>query len=164
VAGDRYGNDMDVRFRDQGVGYAAYTNAWNIWILPQAVITVSLVTALLPRMSRAAQAGDPPRSRSISFGLRIRRVAIVPCAFALSRSDSRSARCCSGTEHRRGDGAHTGFLLMALAVGLIPFSAQFVMLRGFYAYEDSRTPFMVTLWGTAVNAVLRRLTKRRMSD
>ena len=31
------------------------------------------------------------------------------------------------------------------------------MLRGFYAYEDSRTPFMVTAWGTAINAILTLL-------
>jgi putative peptidoglycan lipid II flippase len=49
---------------------------------------------------------------------------------------------------------NTGFLLMALALGLIPFSAQYVMVRGFYAYEDSRTPFMVTTLGTAINAAL----------
>ena len=152
----RYGNDMDTRFRNQGVGYAAYTNAWNIWILPQAVISVSLVTALLPRMSRAAQAGDPAAVRaSISFGLRIAAVAIVPCAFAFLAFGQEICALLFG--HGNTDEVmvrNTGFLLMALALGLIPFSAQFVMLRGFYAYEDSRTPFVVTAWGTAINAAL----------
>jgi len=152
----RFGNDMDTRFRNQGVGYAAYTNAWNIWILPQAVISVSLVTALLPRMSRAAQAGDPAAVRaSISFGLRVAAVAIVPCAFALLAFGQEICALLFG--HGRTDDVmvrNTGFLLMALSLGLIPFSAQFVMLRGFYAYEDSRTPFVVTAWGTGVNTVL----------
>jgi putative peptidoglycan lipid II flippase len=152
----RYGNDMDVHFRNQGVGYAAYTNAWNIWILPQAVVSVSLVTALLPRMSRAAQAGDPAAVRaSISFGLRMAGVAIVPCAFAFLAFGQQICALLFG--HGNTDEVmvrNTGFLLMALALGLIPFSAQYVMVRGFYAYEDSRTPFMVTTLGTAINAAL----------
>jgi len=152
----RFGNSMDTRFKSQGVGYAAYTNAWNIWILPQAVISVSLVTALLPRMSRAAQAGDPASVRaSISFGLRIAAAAVVPCAFAFLAFGQEICVLLFG--HGNTDQTmvrNTGFLLMALALGLIPFSAQFVMLRGFYAYEDSRTPFVVTSWGTAVNAIL----------
>src|SRR5947199_10732184 len=39
-----------------------------------------------------------------------------------------------------------GYMLMALSLGLIPYSAYFVMLRGFYAYEDTRTPFVLALW------------------
>src|SRR4051812_36794660 len=37
-----------------GRGYAAYVNAFVLWQLPHAVIGVSVITALLPRMSRAA--------------------------------------------------------------------------------------------------------------
>jgi putative peptidoglycan lipid II flippase len=150
---------MDTHFRNQGVGYAAYTNAWNIWILPQAVISVSLVTALLPRMSRAAQSGDRAAVRaSISFGLRIAAVGIVPCAFAFLAFGQEICALLFGHGHTDEVMVrNTGFLLMALALGLIPFSAQFVMLRGFYAYEDSRTPFVVTAWGTGVNALLTLL-------
>lgn len=33
-----------------------------------------------------------------------------------------------------------GYMLMGFGVGLIPFSVQYVVLRAFYAYEDTRTP------------------------
>ncbi|GAA3054161.1 hypothetical protein GCM10020000_40280 [Streptomyces olivoverticillatus] len=46
-----------------------------------------------------------------------------------------------------------GFILMAFGLGLIPYSAQYVILRGFYAYEDTRTPFYNTVIVAAVNAV-----------
>jgi putative peptidoglycan lipid II flippase len=34
---------------------------------------------------------------------------------------------------------------------LIPFSAQYLMLRGFYAFEDTKTPFTVNIWIAAIN-------------
>ena len=152
----RIGDSMDHTFKDQGVGYTAYMNAQNIWQLPFAVITVSVITALLPRMSRAAQAGDPAAVRtSISYGLRVAAVVIVPCAFALLAFGPQIAAVLFG--HGQSNAAmsrNTGFMLMALAPGLIPFSAQFVMTRGFYAYEDTRTPFMISAWITALNVVL----------
>ena len=42
----------------------SYTNAHLIFILPHSVITVSVVAALLPRMSRAAHAEDYPSLRA----------------------------------------------------------------------------------------------------
>ncbi|MBS2964233.1 murein biosynthesis integral membrane protein MurJ [Actinocrinis puniceicyclus] len=152
----RIGDTMDERFRGQGVGYTAYMNAQNIWQLPFAVITVSVITALLPRMSRYAQTGDRAAVRtSVSYGLRVAAVAIVPCAFALLAFGPQIAAVLFG--HGQSDAAmarNTGFMLMALAPGLIPFSAQFVMMRGFYAYEDTRTPFVITAWVTAANVAI----------
>jgi putative peptidoglycan lipid II flippase len=152
----RIGDTMDQHFKGQGVGYTAYMNAQNIWQLPFAVITVSVITALLPRMSRSAQAGDRAAVRtSVSYGLRVAAVAIVPCAFALLAFGPQIAAILFG--HGQSDTAmsrNTGFMLMALAPGLIPFSAQFVMMRGFYAYEDTRTPFMITAWITAANVAI----------
>lgn len=152
----RIGNRMDEHFHGQGVGYSAYMNAQNIWQLPFAVVTVSVITALLPRMSRASQAGDRIAVRtSVSYGLRVAAVAIVPCAFALLAFGPQIAVVLFG--HGQSDPAmarNTGFMLMALAPGLIPFSAQFVMVRGFYAYEDTRTPFVISAWITALNVAI----------
>src|SRR5690606_40303124 len=59
-----------------------YSNAQLIWGLPQAIITVSLMAALLPRISRSAADDDPGAVRDdISQGLRTTAVAIVPVAF-----------------------------------------------------------------------------------
>ncbi|NUR68646.1 MAG: murein biosynthesis integral membrane protein MurJ, partial [Streptomyces sp.] len=45
-----------------------------------------------------------------------------------------------------------GYMLMAFGLGLIPYSVQYVVLRAFYAYEDTRTPFYNTVIVAAVNA------------
>ncbi|MFI6702283.1 murein biosynthesis integral membrane protein MurJ [Streptomyces sp. NPDC050509] len=140
-----------------GAGILAYSNAQLIWGMPQAIITVSVMAALLPRISRAASDGDPGAVRDdISQGLRNSAVAIVPIAFgflALGVPLSVLMFSSSGLESARS----MGFILMAFALGLIPYSVQYVVLRGFYAYEDTRTPFYNTVIVAAVNAAASAL-------
>ncbi|MEU9112788.1 murein biosynthesis integral membrane protein MurJ [Streptomyces sp. NPDC048483] len=135
-----------------GSGITAYNFAYQMWQMPQAIITVSVMTAALPRISRAAQDGDTAAVRDdLSYGLRTSAVAIVPCAFAFLALGVPMATLLyagSGTEGAQG----IGYVLMAFGLGLIPYSAQYVILRGFYAYEDTRTPFYNTLVVALVNA------------
>ncbi|GHB57997.1 lipid II flippase MurJ [Streptomyces xanthochromogenes] len=135
-----------------GAGFLAYSNAQLIWGMPQAIITVSVMAALLPRISRAAHDNDPGAVRDdISQGLRNSAVAIVPVAFAflaLGVPMCTLLYASSGIQAAQS----MGFILMAFALGLIPYSVQYVVLRGFYAYEDTRTPFYNTVIVAAVNA------------
>ncbi|MGW6390542.1 murein biosynthesis integral membrane protein MurJ [Streptomyces sp. NPDC055103] len=140
-----------------GAGFLAYSNAQLIWGMPQAIITVSVMAALLPRISRAAHDNDPGAVRDdISQGLRNSAVAIVPVAFAflaLGVPMCTLLYASSGVEAAQG----MGFILMAFGLGLIPYSVQYVVLRGFYAYEDTRTPFYNTVIVAAVNAAASAL-------
>lgn len=135
-----------------GAGFLAYSNAQLIWGMPQAIITVSVMAALLPRISRAAHDDDAGAVRDdISQGLRNSAVAIVPVAFsflALGVPMCTLLYASAGNEAARS----MGFILMAFGLGLIPYSVQYVVLRGFYAYEDTRTPFYNTVIVAAVNA------------
>lgn len=135
-----------------GAGFLAYSNAQLIWGMPQAIITVSVMAALLPRISRAASDDDPGAVRDdISQGLRNSAVAIVPVSFAflaLGVPMCTLLYASSGVQAAQG----MGFILMAFGLGLIPYSVQYVVLRGFYAYEDTRTPFYNTVIVAAVNA------------
>ena len=54
-----------------------------------------------------------------------------------------------------------GYMLMAFGLGLIPYSVQYVVLRAFYAYEDTRTPFYNTVIVAAVNAAASAALLRR---
>ncbi|WP_410469424.1 murein biosynthesis integral membrane protein MurJ, partial [Streptomyces scabiei] len=136
----------------KGTGFASYANAQLIWGLPQAIITVSLMAALLPRISRSAAEDDTGAVRDdISQGLRTTAVAIVPIAFGFLALGIPMCTLIFGSS---GTGAATnmGFMLMAFGLGLIPYSVQYVVLRAFYAYEDTRTPFYNTVIVAAVNA------------
>jgi putative peptidoglycan lipid II flippase len=137
---------------NDGTGWTAYSQAQLIWNMPQAIITVSVMAALLPRLSRAASDGDTGAVRDdISQGLRNSAVAIVPIAFGFL---ALGVPMCTLIYSSSGVGAarSMGFALMAFGVGLIPFSVQYVVLRAFYAYEDTRTPFFNTVIVAAANA------------
>ncbi|WP_030615274.1 murein biosynthesis integral membrane protein MurJ [Streptomyces sclerotialus] len=140
-----------------GTGYMAYSNAQLIWNMPHAIITVSVMAAMLPRLSRSAHDGDVGAVRDdISQGLRTSAVAIVPISFgflALGIPMCTLIFAGSGSDA----GVSMGYMLMAFGLGLIPFSVQYVVLRAFYAYEDTRTPFYNTLIVAAVNAAASAL-------
>ncbi|TXS41449.1 murein biosynthesis integral membrane protein MurJ [Streptomyces sp. uw30] len=142
------GFDSDV----DGTGYAAYANAQLIWGLPQAIITVSLMAALLPRISRSAAEDDPGAVRDdISQGLRTTAVAIVPLAFGFLALGIPMCTLMFGSSGT-SEATNMGYMLMAFGLGLIPYSVQYVVLRAFYAYEDTRTPFYNTVIVAAGNA------------
>ncbi|GHH38480.1 murein biosynthesis integral membrane protein MurJ [Streptomyces candidus] len=148
----------------EGIGFAAYANAQLIWGLPQAIITVSLMAALLPRLARSANEGDAGAVRDdISQGLRTTAVAIVPIAFAFL---SLGVPICTLIFGSSGTTPATnmGYMLMAFGLGLIPYSVQYVVLRAFYAYEDTRTPFYNTVIVAAVNAAASALCYLLLPD
>ncbi|REK85319.1 murein biosynthesis integral membrane protein MurJ [Streptomyces inhibens] len=151
-----YANAADQQLPTAGVGYTAYSYAQTIWMLPQSIVTVSLVTALLPRMSRAVTEHRLDDLRNdLSRALRISGVIIVPAAFFFLAFGPQTAQLlfAHGTVDV-ASAAPAGHMLQAFGLGLIPFSAQYLLLRGFYAFEDTRTPFWMAFWISAVNIAL----------
>ena len=137
-----------------GVGYAAYANAYLIFILPHSIITVSIVTGLLPRLSREAADGDLARVRaSLSEAWRLTGVGVVLAAAALvALGPELTGILYSGTSV---EGAkYIGLVAAAFALGLPAFSAQYIALRGFYAFEDTRTPFLLQVAIAGTNVLL----------
>ncbi|ROR42508.1 murein biosynthesis integral membrane protein MurJ [Kitasatospora cineracea] len=141
-----------------GRGFTAYNNAYALFVVPQGVITVSLVTALLPGMARAATAGDYRKiGEDLAGVLRSSAAMVVTAAvlfFALGSQISMAAYGYGSGAHVHDDAMVVGLLLMAFAVGLPAFCAQYGLARGFYAMGDARTPFWLTLISTGTNAAL----------
>lgn len=139
-----------------GVGYAAYSNAYSLWVVPQGIVTVSLVTALLPRMSRAAADGDLAAvGADLTRGLNASGTAVVPAALAFVTL----APQITGVVFQHGattdaDAAAIGWMLSAFALGLPAFAGQYLLARGFYALGDTRTPFFLNVLIAGVNASL----------
>ncbi|MYQ72427.1 murein biosynthesis integral membrane protein MurJ [Streptomyces sp. SID4934] len=151
-----FANAADQELPEAGAGYTAYMYAQTIWLLPQSIVTVSLVTALLPRMSRAVAEGRVGDLRAdLTRGLRISGVVIVPTAFLFLALGPQIAALLFA--HGAADAASVrplGQMLQAFGPGLIAFSAQYLLLRGFYAYEDTRTPFFMAAWIAGVDIAL----------
>ncbi|WP_411104771.1 murein biosynthesis integral membrane protein MurJ [Streptomyces sp. cmx-4-9] len=139
-----------------GAGYTAYSNAYQLWIVPQGIVTVSLVTALMPRMSAAAADGDLAAvRREVSYALRSSAALVVPAAtaFAVLAPWVMGSVFGYGRTGPADIEAMAG-MLAAFAPGLVAFSAQYVLSRGFYALSDTRTPFFLNLVIAASNAAL----------
>ncbi|MFB7372198.1 murein biosynthesis integral membrane protein MurJ [Streptomyces sp. NPDC056222] len=139
-----------------GFGFAAYNNAYLLWAVPHGIVTVSLVTALLPRMSGAAADSDLAGVRKdVSYALRTSAAAVVPAACALFAlaAPLMSVVFQHGVTDA-GDVRAMAWILMAFAPGLIAFSGQYVCTRAFYALRDTRTPFLLNLVITGLNAGL----------
>lgn len=139
-----------------GAGYVAYTNAYQLWIVPQGIVTVSLVTALMPRMSSAAASGDLGAvRRDVSYALRTGAALIVPAAALFAALAPWLTACVFRYgEVKAADAEVMAGILVAFAPGLIAFCAQYVLSRGFYALGDTRTPFLLNLVIVALNAGL----------
>jgi putative peptidoglycan lipid II flippase len=49
------------------------------------------------------------------------------------------------------DARSTGYLLSIFAIALVPFSLFYLLLRGFYALEDTKTPFYINIGLNVIN-------------
>lgn len=135
----------------EGRGYPSYVAAFALFLLPHAVVAVSVITALLPRMSRAAAADDDTALRAqLGQGLRLTLVVLVPAALGAVVLGQPLAAAVFGHGATTVDQARfVGQLLGVFALGLVPFSCYQLMLRAFYARQENRTATTVNL---AVNA------------
>ncbi len=140
---------------ETGSGIAAYKFASMLFQLPYAIIAVSVITALLPRMSEHVAAGRKDQVRSdFSRGFRLSSVLIVPIAvamivFAVPFCVMIYAQGSTSAE----DAAAIGRILMVFCVMLIPFTLFQLQMRVFYALGDTRTPALVSIPSEIAHAV-----------
>jgi putative peptidoglycan lipid II flippase len=108
-------------------------------LLPYSIVTISIITALLPHLSRLVIAKDFDEVKSqLVRAIRLVGVITIPSAvglaffgplitevlfFGISRSDS----------------SYMGYVLSALGLGLVAFSINIILVRGFNAFEDTKT-------------------------
>lgn len=130
---------------------AAMSIAWLIFMLPHSVATVSIATAYFTRMSIYAMEKrfDELKSdlvdglRTISMISVLATTGLIVLAYPISRvfvGEIPSAIA-------------LGNVVIAMVVGLLPFSYVFMIQRAFYSLEDTKTPFLFTVAQVVVNAI-----------
>lgn len=140
---------------DGGAGYATYNTAYLVWILPHSLLTVSLATAMLPSASRLAAAGDMDGvATETTRTLRLANTFILPASVGLLVLAAPFAMLVFGNGAGARDWPAVAWTLACFAVGLVPYTVQYVCLRGYYALEDTRTPFFLQIAISGANAVL----------
>ncbi|MEX1045885.1 MAG: murein biosynthesis integral membrane protein MurJ [Actinomycetota bacterium] len=138
--------------RVQG-GYTAYTFAFIMFQLPHAIFAVSIFTALLPALSSRWSDGDTPGYRAmLAQGIRMTAFIVVPAAFGYLVLAEPITRLLF--QHGVTTAVSTDLVasvLVFFSFGLFSFSAFQLLLRAFYAMQDTRTPALVNVGAAAVN-------------
>jgi putative peptidoglycan lipid II flippase len=124
---------------ETGVGYTPYTFAYFVMLLPYSIITISIVTAILPHISKLALDGKREEVKAqLVRAIRLVGVITVPSAVAFLLFGpliTESIFIGISTE----DSRYIGYVLSALSFGLVAFSINLILIRGFNAFEDTRT-------------------------
>jgi putative peptidoglycan lipid II flippase len=137
---------------DQGTGYTIYTNSFLIMMVPHAIITVSLATAILPRLSASAAEADlPGLARTLAGTLRTALAVVLPFAALLPVIAHDLANAFYGNGAGRDSFGLYETTLALFGPALVFFTVHYLMLRGFYALELNRTVFYVQCVIGAVN-------------
>jgi putative peptidoglycan lipid II flippase len=138
------------------VGFTSYQKGQLMMMLPHSIITVSVITALLPRLSR--QAHDKNLSAfggELSASLRLVAALIIPSAvFLLATGPWIGALLYGYGASSAAQGAALGGVASMFAIGLPAFSLFYVLLRSYYAQENTKTPFMINLGFNALHIII----------
>ncbi len=144
-----------VRGHSGGSGFTVYSNAFLLTQVPHSIVAVSLATATMPLASRLASEGRlADVGHEMVSTLRLVLAVMVPFGIALLVLGPPIATVLFSWGQAAGDTGALGLTLVAFAPGLICFSVHYVILRGFYALEDTRTPFFIQCLIALVNIVL----------
>ncbi len=130
---------------DGNPGYTVYSNSLLIMMVPHSIITVSLATAILPRLStyahedRLADLGS-----TVGSTLRTALALVLPFAVLLPiLADDVAAAAFSWAD--RDAGAAFAPTLAVFGPALVFFTIHYFMLRGFYAMEMTKVVFFIQL-------------------
>src|ERR1022692_1542400 len=125
-----------------GAGFSAYSNAWLLFQLPYAIVGISVITALLPRMSaHASERRYHLVQADFSTGVRLGSVIVAPAALVLAVLGPSLAEVLLGWGNTTdADARYLGLVFSIFSLGLVPYMMFQLLLRVFYSMHDSRTP------------------------
>ena len=143
-----------------GVGFTPYANAYLILILPHSIITVSVVTALLPKLSNLVIDKKIDQiTTSLTSIIKLVGVFTVPAAFTfLTFGELISHNLYFGISN--DDANYLGLTLSAFALGLIPVSINLVLLRGLNAFENLKSQVLGNFIMNLISVILSIVAAR----
>ena len=136
-----------------------YSQAWLLLQVPYGIIGVTLVTAIMPRLSRNAAAGDDAGVvRDLSLATKLTFIAIIPIIVFMTAFGPDIG---VGLFHYGSldfqEAYVLGLSISFSAFTLIPYALVMLHLRVFYAREEAWTPTFIIAGITATKIVLSYL-------
>ena len=140
---------------DTKIGISVYNYAWLLFQLPYAVVGISVITALLPRMSlHATERRFGLVRQDFSTGVRLAATIVVPCSLVLGVLGPKLGEIFFGHGRTNVHQAHyMGVVFAVFCLGLLPYMIFQLQLRVFYSVHDSKTPALIGLVTMSVNIV-----------
>jgi putative peptidoglycan lipid II flippase len=121
---------------------AVAATAWLIFMIPHSIGTVSIATAYFTRMSEyASERNWTALKMDLNKALRL---ILLISAFAGIIMSVLSYPIGRVFALQYDPAAALGLVLVAMMIGLVPFSMNFMLQRVFYALEDTKSPFVFT--------------------
>ncbi len=140
---------------DEG-SQSSVAQAQRLYQFPLGVLAISLATAVFPALSRYAASSDfASMRREVSRSVRLAVFEGLPAGVGLIVLAEPITRLLF--EHgafKHADTLRTAWVLRFYAAGLWAFCTQHMLLRGFYAMHDTRTPLKISLMTVSANIVL----------
>src|SRR5690349_3722642 len=133
-------------------GPAIYNYTWLILQLPFGIIGVTVLTVVMPRLSRNAAADDGPAVLAdLNLATRLTMITLIPIVAMMTVGGPAigSALFAYGN-FGETDAGYLGMAITLSAFTLIPYAMVLLQLRVFYAREQPWTPIILVVVITVV--------------
>ncbi|MFF0231681.1 murein biosynthesis integral membrane protein MurJ [Micromonospora sp. NPDC005254] len=133
--------------KENAAGPLIYNNVFLLLMTAHGIIAVSIITALMPRMSAAAADGRyADVAADLSRGTRTVTAVLAPIAvcYAVLATPIAFTLFRFGAFNENNATA-TSVVLLAAALALVPFAVSQLFTFAFYALPDTRTPALINI-------------------
>ncbi|MGR6322836.1 murein biosynthesis integral membrane protein MurJ [Micromonospora soli] len=143
--------------KNANAGLLIYNNVFLLLMMAHGIIAVSIITALMPRMSAAAAEGRfRDVTADLSRGTRMVTAVLAPVAVCYAVLAGPIAVVIFRYGAFTGENAvATSTVLLVAAVGLVPFAISQLFTFAFYALPDTRTPALVNIPVVVLRVILQ---------
>jgi len=133
-------------------GPAIYNYTWLVLMLPFGMIGVTVLTVVMPRLSRNAAADDTRAVLAdLSLATRLTMITLIPIVAFMTVGGPAMGSALFAYGHFGGvDAGYLGAAISLSAFTLIPYALVLLQLRVFYAREQPWTPIVIILVITGV--------------
>jgi putative peptidoglycan lipid II flippase len=133
-------------------GPAIYNYTWLVLMLPFGMIGVTVLTVVMPRLSRNAAADDTPAVLAdLSLATRLTMITLIPTvAFMTVGGPAIGSALFAYGHFGAVDAGYLGAAIALSAFTLIPYSIVLLELRVFYAREQPWIPIVIIVVITTV--------------
>ncbi|MBA3380464.1 MAG: murein biosynthesis integral membrane protein MurJ [Actinobacteria bacterium] len=144
------------RLLDPELAPTAIDKAFRLYMLPQGLFGVAVVTVLFPTLARLSARGEEAGlRRALDSGLRQIAFLLVPaCLVSLALADPIVRLVYERGEFRPSDTAVVADCLQAFSIGLVFNGWMLLLNRSFYAIQSNWIPTSIALGTVGLNAAL----------